>query len=538
LSFDVVIKDGKVIDGTGNPWFKAYVGIEDGIVTDVGNLRSAAAELTINASGLVVCPGFIDVHTHSDFTWLLNPKADSFLRQGVTTEVIGNCGFSVAPVRDAKKELMVKTIFGYKPGLVEIDWHTLGEYLNRLEKTGLANNVAPLVGHGTIRIAVMGYDNRLATKEELQEMKILTHQSMKDGALGISYGGYAPCSYADTNELIELCKVVAAYGGIFATHVRRTDPIEAYKEAIEIGEKAGVPVQILHLAATGYKDVPSEKVLELVESARKKDVDVTCDIHGYLWGVAPLSYLIPYWVHEGGVKKMLERLRDLNVREKIKKEIKEVKPIDSITYIMRNSQWDKIKLHRSEKSKGLVGKTFAEIANLQNLDPVDAMFEFLLTEGEDLNNVYILIENYRQEDVNNVFKHNTSMIGSDGLVLAPYGDLSMIKWHPRSYGTFPRIFRRYVREEKLLTIEEAIRKMTSFPAQRIKLKNRGLIKEGMIADIVVFDPEEIEDRATYEEEAQYPVGIEYILVNGTLALDKGEFTGKLAGKPLRLREFI
>ena len=526
--FDVVIKNGCLVDGTGNPWFKADVGIKSGKVLKISDLSSEDANRIINAKGLVVSPGFIDIHSHSEYSLLANSKAESKIRQGVTTEVNGNCGDSPAPIRGIStydKELAEE----YK---LDLDWSTLGEYLDRLERQGIALNVALLVGHGTIRTAVMGYENRPPTREELEEMKELVALAMEDGAFGMSTGlFYPPGGFAHTEEVIELCKVVTKYGGIYTTHIRgEGDPlIEAVAEAIEIGEKANIPVQISHHKACGIENWGKvEKTLRMMEEARYRGVDVTCDVYPYDACGADLVSLIPNWAHEGGVDNLRERLRDLKTRERIKKEMLEGLP--GWESCVKQSGWGRIKVIGWREHEEFEGKTIAEVAELKGVDPFDLTFD-LIVKKESPELVDLAMSD---KDVCAVIKHPLSMVGSDGEAIVPYGVLGESKTHPRSYGTYPRILWEYVREEKVLTIEDAIRKMASFPAQKLGLRDRGMIREGMWADVVVFNPKTVMDKATYEDPHRYPEGIEYVLVNGEIVVDKGEHTGALPGKVLRI----
>ena len=528
--FDVVVKNGYLINGTGNPWFKADVGIRSSKVLEIGELGSEDAKRIINAECLAVCPGFIDMHSHSEYSLLVNSRAESKIRQGVTTEVNGNCGDSPAPIKGITEDAAEEA----KQYKLDMDWSTLGEYLDKLERQGIALNVAQLVGHGTIRTAVMGYENRPPTREELDKMKESVAEAMADGAFGISTGlFYLPGCFADAEEVIELCKVVAEHGGIYTSHIRgEGDPlIEAVAEAIEIGEKASIPVQISHHKACGIKNWGKvQKTLWMMKQARARGVDVTCDVYPYEACGTDLVSLIPTWAHEGGVDKLRERLKDSKNRERIKKEM--LKGLPGWESSVEQSGWRKIKVIGWKMHKEFEGRTLAEIAELKALDPFDLTFDLILKkESPELVDLAM-----SREDVCTVIKHPLSMVGSDGWALAPYGVLGETKTHPRSYGTYPRILGKYVREEKVLTIENAVRKMTSMPAQKLGLRNRGMIRKGMWADIVVFDLKMVRDEATYEDCHRYPEGIEYVLVNGEIVVDKGEHTGALPGKVLRLSD--
>jgi len=526
--FDVVIRNGYIVDGTGNPWFKADIGIKSGKVSEIGDLNFEDADRIINAKGLTICPGFIDMHSHSEYSLLVNSKAESKIRQGVTTEVNGNCGDSPAPIEGITAEAAEEA----REYELNMDWSTLAEYLDRLERQGISLNVAQLVGHGTIRIAVMGHENRLPTREELNRMKELVAQAMEDGAFGMSTGlFYLPGGFADTAEVIELCKVVAKYGGIYTSHIRgEGDPlIEAVTETIEIGERANIPVQISHHKACGIENWGNvKKTLKMMEEARSRGLDVTCDVYPYTACGADLISMIPNWAHEGSVDKLCERLRDLRTRERIKKEMLEGLP--SWESSVKQSGWGRIKVIGWKEHKEFEGKTLAEIAELKGVDPFDLTFDLIIKK----ENPELVDSAMTERDVCAVTKHPLSMVGSDGWALAPYGVLGENKTHPRSYGTYPRILGKYVREDKVLTIENAIKKMTSLPAQKLGLRDRGMLRAGMWADIVVFDPMRVVDEATYEDPHRYPKGIECVLVNGEVVVDRGKHTGTLPGKVLRI----
>lgn len=536
--FNTVIKNGFVIDGSGNPWFRADIGIKDGRIVKVGNIKEGWIEV-IDAQGLFVCPGFIDMHTHSDFTLLVNPKAESKVRQGVTTEVVGNCGGSAAPSIgfETERTQIECEEYGFKPS-----WDSFTSYIVALDKVAI--NVASLVGHGTIRRGIMGVENREPTPRELEEMKSLVRKSMEAGAFGLSTGlVYPPGRYAKTGEIVELCKTVAEYGGIYTSHIRgeRETLIDAVKEAIEIGEKSGVPVEISHHPAKIGAWGKSVETLRLIDEARFKNIDVTCDLHPYIGGSTGLSALLPPWVQEGGNKKIVERVKDTNLRKKIKQDMIEEKiPGPGPCGLVKRGIWEKIMISDYPKEE-IVGKNIDQIAQERNLEPFDAYFD-LLADSDALGGIVGFY--YNEEDIRRVLMHPCSMIGSDGYALAPYGPLGKGRKHPRSYGTFPMSFRKYVRGEtrkdlgydsgeKLITFQNLVRKMTSLPAQKLGLRDRGLLTEGMWADVVIFDPERIADKATYLQPYQYPEGIEYVLVNGTVVVKKGEHTGALPGKPLK-----
>ena len=529
--FDLVVKNGSVVDGTGNPWFKAEVGIKDGRISDIGELSSSESKRVLDAKGLVVAPGFIDMHAHSDFSLLINPLAESKVRQGVTTEVIGNCGSSAAPLNDFLKEEIKETYPVLEEAKLKLDWSSMDEYLKRLERNGIALNVAPLAGNGNIRALLMGYDSRRPSGSELEKMKEVLAETMEEGAVGLSSGLiYPPSCYADTKELIELCKIVAKYGGIYTSHIRGEGEtlIDSVKEAIEIGKKAGVPVEISHHKASGKSNWGKVKqTLKMIDEARSIGVDVTCDVYPYLAGSTGLDALLPAHAWEGGIEKLVEKLKNRKIRKRLRREMKGGQSNLSIA-----DGWDTIMIAYCKGNREYEGKTIAEIAEQKRIDPFDFVFDLLI---EEKASVAIVLFTMCERDMRAVLRHSVSMIGSDSSAAAPYGVLGKGKPHPRTYGTFPRVLGEYVRRKKLLTLENAIRKMTSFPAQKLRLKNRGLLRKGMWADITVFNPEKIIDKATYASPHQYPAGIKYVIVNGKIVIANGKHTRELPGKALRLQ---
>jgi len=520
----LVIRNGTILDGAGNPWFKSDLEIKGERISRIGRSSSLRGKV-IDASGLFVAPGFIDIHSHSDFCVLANPKAESMVHQGVTTEVFPNCGTGPAPVKGAAVELIKDDLkqFGLK-----LNWETMAQYMKRLEKQGIALNVALLIPHGTVRACVMGFDARKPTEKEMGEMKRLVEQCMREGAFGMCTGlRYVPGSYAELEEVVELLKVVGKYGGFYASHVRdegdRGTYPAAIAEAVEIGEKAAVPVEISHVKALGRRAWGKAKdALKILEDARKRDVDVTGEMYPYNASGTGFMAWIPKWSHEGGFDKFVQRLKDREIRNKIMEETRAV--LDD------RGGPDKAVLTRFAPKPEYEGKTLQEISAMRSKDPIETIME-LIVEGR--GEAPVVNFNMQDDDVNLVMKHPAIMFGTDGYALAPYGVLSKGKPHPRSYGTYPRVLKKYVREDKLLTIENAIRKMTSQPAQKLGLQDRGLLKEGMYADIVVFDPETVADRATFTEPHKYPDGIPYVIVNGKIVIEKGKHTSALPGKVLR-----
>lgn len=530
--FDVIICNGRIVDGSGNPWFLGDVGVKDGKILKIGDLRSGDAKRIIDASGCVVSPGFIDMHSHSDFSPLINPYMESKVRQGVTTEVVGNCGFSAAPLDDFLRVDILKTSPLLREAGVELDWSTMGGYMRKVEGTGVSLNLAPLVGHGSVRSLVLQFEKRKPTEGELEEMKDVLAQVMEEGAFGMSTGLiYPPGCYADTEEIVELCRVVARFGGLYSSHIRGEEIqlLRSVGEAIEIGEKAGVPVEISHHKAAGRRNWGKVKEsLRMIGEARCRGIDVTCDVYPYTAGSFSLDSLLPPHAHEGGVEKLFERLRTPEFRGKLRGEM--MKGVGGWHSMLEVIGWENIMIAYCKGHPGYEGKTVSEIAEEKSLDPFDFVFDLII---EEKASVSVVLFSMSEDDVRTVLKSAFSMVGSDSSARTTYGILSSGKPHPRAYGTFPRVLGKYVREEKILTLQEAVRKMTSFPAQKLRLKDRGLIKKGMWADINIFNPDKIIDKATFTDPHQYPEGIEYVMVNGKIVIEKSEHTKKMAGKVLR-----
>jgi len=530
--FDIIIRNGHIVNGTGNTWYKADIGIRKDSIEKIGRLEKEQATRIIDAKGLVVCPGFIDMHSHSDFALLINPKADSKIHQGITTEVIGNCGGSAAPLNDPLKDEIRKTTPLFEEAKLELNWQTMREYLERLKRQGIALNVAPLVGHENIRVLAIGFDDRAPTDAELRKMKKTLRQAMEDGAFGMSTGLiYPPGCYAKTDELIELSKAVAKHGGIYTSHIRGegNELLSSVKEAIKIGERARLPVEISHHKAGGKDNWGKVKrTLKMMEEARARGIDVTCDVYPYTAGSFGLSAMVTPWAHEGGSPKLIERLKTPEIRKRLKKEMQKGTPTWSSP--VKAAGWDDTLIARSTRHKEYEGKTVAEIADAKKVDPYEFTFDLLIEENASVSVVRFAM---CEEDVRTVVMHPATMIGTDASAIAPHGVLGKGKPHPRAYGTFPRVLGKYVREEKVLRMEDAVRKMTSLPAQKLGLRDRGLIAEGMKADITIFSPAEVADKATYTVPHQYPQGVEYVLVNGKVVINKGRHTGTLGGKALR-----
>jgi N-acyl-D-amino-acid deacylase len=522
MVFDVIFVNGRVIDGAGNPWFKADVGVKREKIEAVGRLSGSEAKRIIDMKGFVVAPGFIDIHSHSDYNVIIDPRVESKVRQGVTTEVVGNCGSSAAPMNADVRTYRERYMRARLGDGFEFSWESMGDYLDILEVSGASFNVVPLVGQGTIRQNVMGYEDREPTGSELEEMKGLVTGAMEDGAWGMSTGLiYTPSAYAGTPEIVELAKVLRGYGGVYFSHIRGEGEtlLEAVREAIRIGREAGVPVQVAHFKASGEphwgRTVDS---LRLVAESREAGVDVTFDQYPYVASSTSLAAYMPHWAQEGGAEKLLERLEDPEIRARIREDRGGI-----------YKTWDMIMVASAKNHPEYEGKRISEIALLEGKDEYETVFDLLLAEDAQVS---IVSFGMSEEDVHRVMRSPHGMVGSDGSAVAPWGILGRGKPHPRYYGTFPRVIGHYVRD-RVLSLQEAVRKMTSAPAQRLGLKERGLLRVGFKADITVFDPGRIKDEATFLDPHRFASGIPYVMVNGELVVDGGDHTGALPGRALR-----
>jgi len=523
---EFIVKNVRIVDGTGAPWFYGEVAVKDGVIVKVGEKADWDAATVIDGGGLVLAPGFIDSHSHSDTPWFVDNRGESKIRQGVTTEVTGQCGMSAAPVTEKRRgtQVTVETEEG-----VPVTWSTFAEYLSALEKAGVGLNIVPLVGHGALRSSAMRYDNRPPTGEELAAMKELLVEAMEAGAFGYSSGLiYPPSSYADTEELIELAKVLRPYKGVYATHMRNegTGLLESVQEAIRIGREAGVSVQISHHKASGEKAWGLVKQsLPMIEQARKEGVDVTCDQYPYIASATSLTSIIPGWAHEGGPKALLARLQDPEVSKGLK---------ETVSKNMEGGGWSRYLITgvKSEKNSFAQGKRIPEIAAIWGIPEVEAAWRLLIEEELEVGQARF---GMCEEDVKMVMAHPVVMIGSDSSCMAVDGPLAKGHPHPRTFGTFPRVLGHYCRDEKVFPLETAVYKMTGMPAWRLRLWDRGLVRPGMKADLVLFDPDTIIDTATFEAPLQYPKGIEKVWVNGALVVEDGKHTGRIAGQVLRRR---
>jgi N-acyl-D-amino-acid deacylase len=524
MRFDIVIRNGLVVDGSGSSALRQDVGIRGERIEAVGDLSSSQAPLIIHAEGLVVAPGFIDIHSHSEFNLLINPPAESKVRQGVTTEVCGNCGVSPSPLTGEAKDHRQDSLelLGLK-----IDWSTLEEYCACIQARGIALNVALLIGQGNVRASLMGYLNRKATSAELSLMRDLLRREMEMGGFGLSLGLiYPPGVYSDTDELIALTEVVGEFNGIITAHIRSEGDrlIEALSEMIEMGEKTGIPIQVSHLKTSGEKNwAKLASAFALIEGAQERGIDITADRYPYTSSSTDLDAVLPAWAFEGGNEKELERLRDEKTRERLKEEIGKNHP--------QADYWERIRIASLNSSyrQEWEGMSMAEIAEQEKKDPCDLLFDLLLEERLQVGAIFFAMS---ETNLREILKKPYVMIGSDSSVRAHYGVLKKGKPHPRGFGTFPRILGRYVRDEQVLTLEQAVYKISGQPARRIGLKERGLIRKGFHADLTIFDLQTINDTSTYEDPYRYPEGIRYVMVNGKVVVSNGETTGVLPGRVL------
>jgi N-acyl-D-amino-acid deacylase len=529
--FDLVITNGHIMDGTGSPWYSGDVGIRDGKIAAIGNLHDAARARTIDARGMVVAPGFIDMLGQSELTILVDPRLPSKIYQGITTEITGE-GSSAAPLNDAIIQADRPTYDHYR---ITPDWRTFRQYFARLEKQGMGINLATYVGATQVRRMVLGDDDKQPTPEQLEQMKELVRQAMHDGAVGVSTSlQYAPAPYAKTEELIALAGETSKFGGIYATHMRDEGDtiLSAIDEALRIGREARVPVEIWHIKVGGKENFGRmPEVVAKIDAARAQGMDVSANTYAYTAWFNTFSAFIPPWAHDGGDAKLIERLQDKATRERIRKDL--LTPSKDW-----NNEWQEISgpeavligVVQNPKLLPIQGQTLAEVAKLWGEDPIDALCDILI---QDHAFTSVAVFGMSEPDVVLALQQPWVSIDNDSEGASPEGILGQEHPHPRAYGTFPRILRKYVREEKKLTLEDAIRKFSALPAQRMRLTDRGVLKAGMWADVVVFDPATVRDLATFENPNQLSQGIEFVLVNGVPVIDQGKMTGARAGKVLR-----
>ena len=530
-TYDTIIRNGRIIDGSGNPWFSSDIAIQGDHIAAIGKLANANAKRVIDASGLVVTPGFIDMLGQSEFSLLVDNRAISKLSQGITSEITGEGG-SAAPQTALTLEALQPSI---EPYHLKVDWTDLNDYFRRLESNGTPVNLGTYVGAAQVREAILGDVNRAPTAEELEKMKALVAQAMRQGAFGISTALiYPPGHYAKTEELIELAKVASQYGGVYATHMRSEgqSEIPAIQEALRITREAHLPLEIFHLKVSGKTRWGGmQKVAEMIQAARDAGQDVSADMYPYLAGATALASALPPWVADGGLNKLLERLRDPATRARIKSEMGSDHPEwENLYFDSGGASGVMVSSVVNQDLKQFTGKTVAEIAVIQKKDPLETLFDFILADKGQTGALYFIAS---EQDLQTGLKQPWTSIGLDANEMPLDGPLFEPHAHPRTFGSMPRFLGHYVRDMHLMPLEQAIRKITSLPAQREHLTNRGLLKEGFFADITVFDPATIIDKATYTQPAQLSEGVKYVFVNGQLEFENGKMTGAMAGKALR-----
>ncbi len=546
MRYDLILRNGRIVDGTGAPGYTADLAVQDGRIAEIGALEDAEADRVIDVGGDVVAPGFIDIHSHCDFVLPLPDQAEflqHFLAQGITTLVTGNCGYAPAPINPATAPLMQAYTAFIKPRDLDWHWQTFGEYLTYLETHGVYMNTVPLAAHGALRIAVMGFDARAPRDDELAQMKTLLAECLDSGAFGLSSGLiYAPGMFATTDELAELAKVLAPYDAIYTSHIRGSSEtlMPAAQEVLAVARAAGVRVQHSHLEGFGKRFWPDvEKVLALHEQVREEGVDHGFDVIPYTAANTTFLAILPPWSLDGGVPKLLERLRDSATRKRIKHDIETVipswptwRPGGWPHNLIEATGWDNVWILwvPSEENKGYEGKSLARLAEETGKDPFDVAADLILAENGQVTALYLGVSGDLHEEwaLRQIIQHPNACIETDAF------SLGRGKPHPALFGSFPKVLGQYVREEKLLTLEDAVRKMTSLSAERFHLQDRGVLRKGYWADITVFDPDEVWGPATYVEPDLTPGGIDYVLVNGVVLVDRGEVdTQTLAGKVVR-----
>lgn len=530
-SFDVIIEHGRIIDGTGSPWYSGDVGIRGGHIAAIGQLETAKAKRRIDASGLVVAPGFIDMLGQSELTMLVNPHLPSKIFQGITTEITGEGG-SIAPLNDA---IIAADRVTYDHFHITPDWRTLGQYFARLERQGMGINLASYVGATQVRRMVLGDADVQPTAAQLDRMRALVRDAMRDGAVGVSTSlQYAPAPYARTDELIALASEAGNFGGIYATHMRSegANVLASIDETIRIGREGKLPVEIWHIKAAGKNNWGKMKdIVAKIDSARAAGIDIGADTYAYTAWFNSMSAFIPPWAHDGGDARMVERLKNPAMRARIKREMES-------TDVTWENEWQEIpgpeqvlvSVVQNPALHPLQGKTLAAIARERGRDPIETLMDILV---EDKGFTECAVFGMSQPDVTLALQQPWVSVDNDSQGTAPDGLLGQEHPHPRAYGTFPRILAKYVREDHALTLPDAIRKFSALPAQRMRLTDRGVLKKGMWADVVVFDPARIHDVATFENPNQVSVGMRYVLVNGVPVIADGTMTNALPGKVLR-----
>jgi N-acyl-D-amino-acid deacylase len=527
--FDVIIRGGTVYDGTGRPPLRADLGIKADRIAAIGNLSRATAPTIVDARGVAVAPGFINMLSHSESSLIVDARSLGEIKQGVTTQIFGES--SMGPLNDQMKQRLHESQGDVK---YTIEWTTLAEYLNYLEKRGVSQNVASFIGAATVREYVIGFEDKPPTPEQLARMRELVRREMEAGALGITTALiYPPAFFAKTDELIELCKVAANYKGKYTTHMRSegNQLIEGVEETIRISREAGLPAEIYHLKASGEANWPKmDRVIRMIEDARREGLKITADMYTYPAGGTGLNASMPPWVFDGGAEAAYRRLQDPATRRKIAEAVRTPTNEWENLYLLAGSP-DRILLasFKTERLKPLTGKTLAEVARMRGKDPVETIMDLVLEDRSRVGTIYFLMS---EENIKKQIRQPWVSFGSDAASIAPEGVYLKSSTHPRAYGNFARLLGRYVREEKVISLAEAVRRLSGLPATNLGLGNRGFLKPGMFADVVVFDPQTVADRATFENPHQYAVGVRHVFVNGVQVLKDGEHTGAKPGRAL------
>jgi N-acyl-D-amino-acid deacylase len=524
--YDIVITGGSVLNGEGTPVVRADVGIRGGRIAAIGDLGTATATRRIDAAGLTVAPGFIDMHNHSDYTILVEPKAESMIRQGVTTMVLGESR-SAGPIKAGTDEARARA------DGVTVDWTTLGGYFARLGRQHMSTNIASYVGEEQVWTYVKGYGESAATPQELAAMKRLIAEAMEDGAMGLSTALLQPpSSFATTANLIELAKTAKQHYGIYSSHIRDEGEgvFRAIDEAIQVGKGAQIRVDIIHMKIAHKKLWGrANEIIAMVQKARDEGYDIRANVYPYTAGQNNLSSIVPPWAHDGGREKLLERLKDPAARKRMREEVMNGLPNWYNHYLATGDGWAGMILVslKAERNKPFQGKRMSDLIAARGGHPADVLFDVLLEEGGSVPAVFF---HHSEPDMQLILKQPWTSIGSDGSAVSPDGPTGRTHPHPRYYGTFPRVLGRYVRELKVITLTEAVKKMTSMNADKLGITDRGRLKEGLAADVTIFDPDRVLDRATFEQPHQFPVGIKYVIVNGVVTVDNEQHTGALAGQ--------
>lgn len=523
---DLLIKNGTIYDGLGGEPSIGDVGIKGNIVQEIGKISFSRGATVIDAQKMAVCPGFIDMHNHTDVQLLVNPRAESCVHQGITTVVSGNCGSSPFPIAEEVFDRIRENL--KEQYQLKLDWRDIKGFFSKLQQKGMALNYSTLVGHGDIRGAAMGFNDRPPKPEELKRMESMVEENIKNGALGLSTGlEYAPGSYASPEEIVELCRAVAHFQGVYATHMRSEgeELLKALDESIRVAQETGVSLQISHLKIAYPRNwFKIEPALARIQKAKNQGVNLYCDRYPYIAGSTGLSYYFPLWAKQGTTEEFLARLKNPQLENKLRTYVAEQEE--------KLSSWDKVVISSvvTQKNKKFEGKSVLQGAQETGKTPFEFMRDLLIEEENRVGMVTFMM---KEENTVKILSHPLVGIGTDGVALAPYGLLSRGKPHPRSYGSFPRVLGKYIREQKIVPLPRMIRKMTLEPAQKFGFKKRGILKKGYYGDVVIFDERRVKDRATWTNPHQYPEGIEYVLVNGEMVIKQGSHTGKLPGKIIK-----